>query len=560
MAQVGEAAADEIHLARAHQLEGDEIVSEPFLDDPQERQGCRRAREAAERARAVPGSVHQAKGSGGHHGERSLGSNDQMAQVVSDVILAQAARSIDDLARGRDVFEAENEIAGHAVAHDVDPTRIGRDDPADPARALAAEADREQAACIRCRILEMGEDAARFRHEGVADRIDGADGLHPLEGQNHRRPGVVRGRRARQPGMTALRNDRGSRAGGPAHQLRDLGKLAGTRQAQRLAVKTPAPVGEVGRENVGVAGEDVRRQGIGPVAHRLDHARIDDEVLAGAHPRCVGGQEHHHRGDIVRQDLALEGLAGLRGLPSLRGEPLRALARRHHPSGRHAIDADARLAELPREGAGEADHRRFRGGVGDQARRALHPGGRAEVDDRPAADRRHLRNDGLADEHHVAQVHRETIVPIRDGHVREGVSFVVAGIVDEDRSGTEPRAQVGDRRAGRLDIAQVRGREGDAASLRRQAPGQRLAGFPRDVDEPDPHALRAQGFHHGPPDAVGAAGDEGRAAREIGVMRPHRAANSEAGNPATGAVAREEPAREGRLRREPATAGGCVPW
>ncbi len=134
MAQVCEAAADEVHLARAHQLEGDEIVPEPFLDDAQERQGRRRARQAAQSARPMPGAAHQAEGGGGHDRERSLGSDDQVAQVVSDIVLPQAARTLDDVARGRDVFEAENEIAGHAVAHDVDPARIGGDDPADLAR------------------------------------------------------------------------------------------------------------------------------------------------------------------------------------------------------------------------------------------------------------------------------------------------------------------------------------------------------------------------------------------------------------------------------------------
>ena len=234
------------------------------------------------------------------------------------------------------------------------------------------------------------------------------------------------------------------------------------------------------------------------------------------HIRAASEARNTTIANIVRQDIALERLAGLRGLPSLRGEPLHPLARRHHPAGGHAIDADARLSDLAGEGAREADHRRFRGGVGDQACRALHPGGRAEVDDRPAADLRHLRNDRLADEHHGPQVHREAIVPVRGGDVRERVSFVVTGIVDENRCGSDPRAQVGDGGAGRLDVAQVRGREGDAASLRGQAPGQRLAGLPRDVDEPDPHALRAQGFHHGPPDTLGPAGDEGRAARESG--------------------------------------------
>lgn len=90
---------------------------------------------------------------------------------------------------------------------------------------------------------------------------------------------------------------------------------------------------------------------------------------------------------------------------------------RHQPPRYHAIDPDA-----------------F--GVG------AHPADRAEIDDRAAAGRAHLRRHRLRREELVPQIDLHAILPVVDGDVRDLVAIVIGGVVDEhtDRSVLLPDA------------------------------------------------------------------------------------------------------------------------
>ena len=104
--------------------------------------------------------------------ERALGAHEQMLEVVAGIVLLERAQAVPDLAVGQHDFEAQHEVAGVAVAQHLHAAGIGREIAADHARALGAQAEREEAVVARGRLLQGLQDAARLDRHGIADRID----------------------------------------------------------------------------------------------------------------------------------------------------------------------------------------------------------------------------------------------------------------------------------------------------------------------------------------------------------------------------------------------------
>ena len=89
-------------------------------------------------------------------------------------------------------------------------------------------------------------------------------------------------------------------------------------------------------------------------------------------------------------------------------------------AGRHAVDADAVRPEFARHRLGEAEHAGLGGGVmraAEDAAAAL-GGDRGHAGDRALLARPHMRDEGLAQVEHAAQVHVDDALPVlgRDLH------------------------------------------------------------------------------------------------------------------------------------------------
>src|SRR5262245_56248881 len=105
----------------------------------------------------------------------------------------------------------------------------------------------------------------------------------------------------------------------------------------------------------------------GPRSSEHPVTAVDADRLAGDVPGVLGREEHHRAGDVLRLAEAPERdaldqslLAGLaHRLPLALRRGVRADEAR-----RHAVDADAELAELARRLAGEPDQPRLGAGVG----------------------------------------------------------------------------------------------------------------------------------------------------------------------------------------------------
>ena len=72
------------------------------------------------------------------HPERALGADEQVAQVVAGVVLAQALEAVPHLALRRDHFEAQAQVARIAVAHHLRAACVGAQVAANGAAALGS--------------------------------------------------------------------------------------------------------------------------------------------------------------------------------------------------------------------------------------------------------------------------------------------------------------------------------------------------------------------------------------------------------------------------------------
>ena len=176
--------------------------------------------------------------------------------------------------------------------------------------------------------------------------------------------------------------------------------------------------------------------------------------------------------------------------------------------GRMALAVTAVLAELQRQGAGQAEDAGLGGAIGGQAivgALGHHAGG---ADD-PAGRRGDEVRDGLAGQaEDGAQIHRLDPVPGLVGHLRGQGVGPDAGVVEED---VEARRR---RPAPRPMICA--GASSAATSVASGCDGGRGEGEvgARPIHGQHPRALGGEEFGAGPADARGRAGDDRRAALE----------------------------------------------
>ena len=108
----------------------------------------------------------------GDDAERAFRADEQIAQVVAGVVLAQRLEAIEHAAVGQHDFEAEHEVAHHAVAQDRGAAGVGRQIAAELAGAFRAEAHRKQPIDRRRCRLHLRQHAAGFGDHRVVERID----------------------------------------------------------------------------------------------------------------------------------------------------------------------------------------------------------------------------------------------------------------------------------------------------------------------------------------------------------------------------------------------------
>ena len=153
-----------------------------------------------------------------------------------------AAQAVPDVAVGQHDFEAQHEVARIAVAQHLHAAGVGREIAADHARALGAEAEREEAVVAGRGLLQRLQDAAGLDRHRVADGIDVQHAVHAAERQHDaavRRPG--RGA-AHQAGVATLRHDGDAVLVAKPDDLGDFLGAAGRTTTAGAADQRAAPV------------------------------------------------------------------------------------------------------------------------------------------------------------------------------------------------------------------------------------------------------------------------------------------------------------------------------
>ena len=127
----GQVPSHELERERVHHLEARETGAEPLLGQSEQRR--RRGKRRQRRHR-------------GHHGgrprmqlqrrrrddrQRPFAADEEIAQVVAGVVLAQARKAVPDAAFGSDGLEAEAQLARVAVAQHLRAAGVGREVAAD---------------------------------------------------------------------------------------------------------------------------------------------------------------------------------------------------------------------------------------------------------------------------------------------------------------------------------------------------------------------------------------------------------------------------------------------
>ena len=140
--------------------------------------------------------------------ERAFAADQEVAQVVAGVVLAQARQAVPDAPLGGDDLEAEALLARVAVADDLRAAGVGREVAADRAAALGGEAEREQQAALGRSFLHALQHAAGLGDERQVGGVDAANAVQPRRRQHHLASAGVGHRAADEPGVAALGDDR----------------------------------------------------------------------------------------------------------------------------------------------------------------------------------------------------------------------------------------------------------------------------------------------------------------------------------------------------------------
>ena len=188
----------------------------------------------------------QLHGGCGDDAQRAFAADEQVAQVVAGVVLAQALEAVPDLALGRHHFQAQAQIAGIAIAHHLRAAGVGAQIAADRATAFGGQRQREQQALLVSQILQVLQNAAGFDGEGQIVLVDMAHGVQARQAEHDLLAAVVGGGAHGKPGIAALGHDLHAGCGAGLDHAGHFGRVAGAHHGQGLAVYALAPVLLVG--------------------------------------------------------------------------------------------------------------------------------------------------------------------------------------------------------------------------------------------------------------------------------------------------------------------------
>ena len=179
-----------------------------------------------------------------HDAERALGADEQVTQVIAGVVFAQTRQAVEHTAIGRDDFQAQHQVARHAVMYGRETARIGRDVPADLATALRSERQRKVTPGRARGGLHFGQQATRFDDHREIVGIDVPDAVHAAQAQHDLRALCMGCRAAAIARVATVRHHAHARFVADRQHGRHFGCRCRQRDERRVAAIQAAKIGQ----------------------------------------------------------------------------------------------------------------------------------------------------------------------------------------------------------------------------------------------------------------------------------------------------------------------------
>ncbi len=245
---------DEIEARFGHVFEGDQGGRVVALQPAEQGERGLGRGQGGEGGDPLGGRRLEAKDGGGDDAERALGADEELAQAIAGIVLAQGSEPVPDAAVRQHDLEPEHALARVAVAERVVAAGVGGKHAADLGGPFRADRERQQAGDGSRRVLGGLERDPGLKREGEVERVDRADARESREAEDEL--GAVRGWHGATDHrcVAALRHDGDMRAGAEANACGDFRGAGRPQNGCGPPVIEAAPVGGVGG-GVGRVGE-----------------------------------------------------------------------------------------------------------------------------------------------------------------------------------------------------------------------------------------------------------------------------------------------------------------
>ena len=179
---------------------------------------------------------------GGDDPQRALGADEQLAQAVAGVVLAQPAQTVPDRAVGQHHLQPQHQVARIAVTHRVVAAGVDRQHAADLRGALGRNRQRQQAAGFGGGKLGGLQGDAGLDRQRHVHRVEVADTVQASGAEHKFRAVLGRDRAADHGGVAALRHHRCAGLGAQLDHRGEFLRRGGTDHRAGAALVQAAPV------------------------------------------------------------------------------------------------------------------------------------------------------------------------------------------------------------------------------------------------------------------------------------------------------------------------------
>ena len=117
----------------------------------------------------------------GNHAQRAFRANEQIPQIIAGVVLAQPAEHIQHPPAHQHNFKAKRQLTRGAIAHDIQPARIGAQIATDRAAALCRQIQRKIQPLLFCFLVQGLQHTSCLDGHRHVCCINLADTVHPAQ-------------------------------------------------------------------------------------------------------------------------------------------------------------------------------------------------------------------------------------------------------------------------------------------------------------------------------------------------------------------------------------------